>query len=334
MTTTPRLSALEPRHALPGGRIALRGGPFPVSADRLPVVRVGGAVAPVSFAEPDTLKWLVPATAGAGRQPIRVDAVPGETAFLEIGEVVTTGIHAVDGPAIGADGAVYVTCSGSRGQQTPVSVYRVTGDGRREIFASGIQNATSLAVDPRGRLHVSSRFEGTVSRVEADGRVEVVATDLGVACGLAFASDGTLFVGDRSGTIFVIAPGGDPRPLAELPPSVAAFHLALSHDERALFVSAPTLSTSDVVHRVGLDGAVSVACRGLGRPQGLAVDRAGRLHVVEALAGACGLHRVGDDGRTRLVVAAASLVGAAFDASGGLWLTAADTLYRFPTFDA
>jgi hypothetical protein len=33
-------------------------------------------------------------------------------------------------------------------------------------------------------------------------------------------------------------------------------------------------------------------------------------------------------------VSAASLVGLAFDRAGGLWLTSADTLYRFHTFDA
>ena len=49
---------------------------------------------------------------------------------------------------------------------------------------------------------MSSRFEGTVYRLLEDGSIQTFATDLGVACGLAFASDGTLFVGDRSGTIF------------------------------------------------------------------------------------------------------------------------------------
>lgn len=334
MTAHPRISALEPRHAVPGGRIALRGGPFALATDALPVVRIGSAVAPLSFGDRDVLKCFVPNGMGPGAQPVRVEANPGETAFLEVAEIVATGLHAVDNPAVGPDGAVYVTCSGGRGQQTPVSVYRVTPDGRREIFATGIANATSLAFDAAGRLHVSSRFEGTVSRVEPDGRLEVVASDLGVACGLAFASDGTLFVGDRSGTVFVVEPGGDARPLAELPPSIAAFHLALASDGESLFVSAPTLSTRDVVYRVGRDGSVAVACGGLGRPQGLALDAAGRLHIVEALAAVCGVHRLEADGSTHVVVSAPSLVGLAFDPAGGLWLTSADTLYRFRTFDA
>ena len=53
-----------------------------------------------------------------------------------------------------------------------------------------------------GRLHVSSRFDGSVYRVDAvTDRSSTVATDLGVACGIAFDRDGDLFVGDRSGSI-------------------------------------------------------------------------------------------------------------------------------------
>ncbi len=334
MTAAPRLTALEPRFALPGGRVTLRGGPFDVRPDALPVVRIGAVVAPLSFARHDTLTCRVPLAAGSGRLPVRVDGIAGETAFLDVAEIVVPGIHAVDSPALDAEGHVYVTCSGSRGQQTPVSIYRCTADGRREILASGIANATSLAFDPRGRLHVTSRFDGTVSRVDANGRVEVVATDLGVACGLVFTSDATMFVGDRSGTVFRVAAGEDPRPLAELPPSVAAFHLTLDAGERALFVTGPTLSSTDVVYRVGLDGGVEQFAGGFGRPQGVAVDRFGRLHVVEALAGHCGVHRVDSDGGRRPVVAAAGLVGLAFGRDGDLWLTSSDTLYRLSGFDA
>ena len=84
-----------------------------------------------------------------------------------------------------------------------------------------------MAFDPQGRLHVSSRFEGTVYRVDAGGQYEPVVTDVGVACGLAFAPDGTMFVGDRSGTIFRVRANGQATMMATLPQSVAAFHLAM-----------------------------------------------------------------------------------------------------------
>jgi sugar lactone lactonase YvrE len=102
------------------------------------------------------------------------------------------------------EGNLFVTYSGSRGQEVPVSVFRVTTEGTREPFASGIVNATSLAFGPDGHLYVSSRFVGSVYRLNEDGSHQQVASDLGVACGLTFDADGAMYVGDRSGTIFKI----------------------------------------------------------------------------------------------------------------------------------
>ena len=86
---------------------------------------------------------------------------------------MATGLHQVDNPVVDAEGSIYVTYSGTRGERSPVSVFRVRRDGFREPFVTGITNATSLAFAPDGRLHVSSRFEGTVYRVAEDGSFEV-----------------------------------------------------------------------------------------------------------------------------------------------------------------
>src|SRR5205085_8011860 len=102
------------------------------------------------------------------------------------------------------DNNLYLTYSGTRGQEVPVSIFRVGANGTRETHAAGIVNPTSMALDAEGRLYVSSRFEGVVYRVNGDGTSETFATDLGITCGLAFAPDGTLYAGDRSGTIFAV----------------------------------------------------------------------------------------------------------------------------------
>ena len=49
-----------------------------------------------------------------------------------------------------------------------------------------------------------------------------------------------------------------------------------------------------------------------GRPQGLAFDSSGQLHVVEALAGQSGLYRLRADGETELASPPPPLVGVAF----------------------
>jgi sugar lactone lactonase YvrE len=230
-----------------------------------------------------------------------------------------------------AEGNLYVTYSGTRGQQVPVSIFRVRPNGTRETFSSGIVNATSMALDPEGRVYVSSRFEGVVYRLDDDGKAQPFASDLGVACGLAFAQDGRMFVGDRSGTIFSVDRQGHATSFATLPGSVAAFHLAFGPDG-ALYVTGPTLASYDVVYRIEPTGAVTVRSRGFGRPQGLGFDPSGTLHVVEALAGVSGLYRLPAEGDPELVLAGPGLVGVAFDAHGGLVVCSNDTAYRLPRF--
>jgi DNA-binding beta-propeller fold protein YncE len=237
---------------------------------------------------------------------------------LELGVPIATGLHQVDNPLIDRDGNVYLTYSGTRGQQVPVSIFRVAPNGARETYSTSVVNPTSMAMDAEGRLYVSSRFEGAVYRLADDGSAEPYATDLGIACGLAFAPDGRLFVGDRSGTATVFA---------SLPSSVAAFHLALGVD--GLYVAGPTLSPYDVIYQIGFDGAVSVHSRAFGRPQGLAIGPDGSLFVVEALAGFSGLYRVRPDSAPELVVAGTGLIGLAFDPHGAMVVCSSDTAYRF-----
>ena len=325
--TAPTLTGLDPLHVIEKGRLWLRGShlPLPLTPDE--TCTVGGRPARVVFAAPDRVAVEIPSGLDGGRTEVKVPWLPGATLYVDVGGSLATGLHQVDNPAVDAEGRVYVTYSGSRGQQAPVSIFRVAPGGAREPFVSGIVNATSMAFSPDGRLYVSSRFDGSVARVMDDGRYEVIASDLGLACGLAFAPDGTLFVGDRSGTIFHIARDGTTTTLATLPASVAAFHTAMGPDGW-LYISAPTLSTHDCVYRVSMSGQVETVDDTFGRPQGLAFDADGQLHVVEALAGVSGVYRLHGGGRT-LVVAGPRLVGLAFDRNGKLLVATSDTVYGF-----
>jgi len=325
--SSSRVTAVRPLSAIEGGRITIHGSGFPIDGPQLPEVLIGGARARVVYASSTTLSAIVPEGLEAGRATVGVAGAPGETGFIDVAASFATGLHQVDNPVFDADGNLYVTYSGTRGQQVPVSIFRVRPNGTRETFSSGIVNPTSMAIDPRGRLYVSSRFEGTVYRVAEDGSTESFANDLGVACGLAFADDGTLFVGDRSGTIFKVDPGGRATTFASLPASVAAFHLAMGPD-RALYVTGPTFSTYDSLYRIGLDGAVAATYSGFGRPQGLAFDPQGTLFVVEALAGTSGLYRVRSGAAPELVLAGPGLVGVAFDIKGTLVVASNETAYR------
>jgi hypothetical protein len=312
--------------------VVIEGEGFDVRGARLPRVRFGEVAGHVVHASSRALTVVVPADAPGGRTPLRVEGAEGETAFVTLGTVVATGLHQVDNPAFDREGNLYLTYSGARGQQAAVSIYRVPPGGVREPFVAGIVNATSLAFDARDRLHVSSRFEGLVYRIGPEGAAEVAASDLGVTCGLAFAPDDTLYVGDRSGTVFRLTPSGQTAAFATLPPSVAAFHLAYGPD-RALYVAGPTLSSHDPVYRIDQEGAVTVVHDGFGRPQGLAFDDAGILHVVDALAGSSGLYRVRPSRPPELVIAGDRLVGVAFGPTGGVVVASNETAYRLDLSD-
>ncbi len=324
----PRITSVHPAAAVAGGRIAVLGPGVGGDGGRVPEVWIGDHPAQVVYAGRDRVACLVPPEAAGGSLPVRLGTAPGEAARLEVGAQVATGVHQVDSPVIDADGTLFLTYSGTRGESAPVSVFRLRRDGFREPFVTGITNPTSLALDPIGRLCVSSRFDGAVFRVEADGQHKQLAAELGVACGLAFDEAGTMFVGDRSGTIFKVAASGEVSPFATLPPSVAAFHLGMA-PTGDLYVTAPTLATRDSVYRIDPTGAVTPIHRGFGRPQGLAFDVRGTLHVVEALAGASGLYRVRGPDEAEPVVAAPCLVGVAFDRHGGAVVASDDRVYRF-----
>ena len=87
-------------------------------------------------------------------------------------------------------------------------------------------NPTGLAFDRDGILYISSRMEGTVYEVTPDGHRSVYAEGMGVATGIAFDENENLYVGDRSGTIFKINRERQTFVFATLEPSVSAYHLA------------------------------------------------------------------------------------------------------------
>jgi sugar lactone lactonase YvrE len=320
------VTAVRPLRAVEGGRVTIHGSAFP--SDPLQTIPLGDAAARVAFASPRRLVLTVPESIDGGRTPIRLPGVPGETVYLTVGSRWATGLHQVDNPVFDAQGNLFVTYSGSRGQEAPVSIFRVTRDGTREPFASGIVNATSMAIGPDGQLYVSSRFEGAVYRIDAAGSHEPVASDLGVACGIAFDRDGSMYVGDRSGTIFRVR-DGQASAFAAIPASVAAFHLAMSAGQE-LFVTAPTLNAYDYVYRIDRQGQVKTLPSPLGRPQGLAFAPDGSLHVIDALAGSSGVYRFADlESTPEMVVSGGTLVGIAFGPQGEMVVASNETAYRF-----
>jgi sugar lactone lactonase YvrE len=163
--------------------------------------------------------------------------------------------------------------------------------------------------------------------VTPGGNLSVFVEGMGIGTGLAFDRDENLYVGDRSGTIFKISPQRQIYVFATLEPSISAYHLAFGPDEH-LYVTGPTTSSFDCVHRVAPDGNVDTFFRGLGRPQGMAFDAEGNLYVAASLAGRRGIVRVGTDRSAELFLSGPNIVGLAFMPSRALAVATSNALYR------
>ena len=214
-------------------------------------------------------------------------------------------------PALDAEGNIYVTFSGSRGQKVPVAIFKIDTNYTVKPFVVEMMNATSIAFDRQGQMYVSSRYDGAVYRVAPNGTMTTYAEGMGVATGIAFDRAQNLYVGDRSGTIFKIGRDQQVFVFATLEPSVSAYHLAFSpHGD--LFVTGPTTSSYDRIYKIDPNGTVSSFYKGLGRPQGLAFDADGNLYVAASLAGKRGIVKVSPDGKASLEVSGHGLVGLAF----------------------
>jgi sugar lactone lactonase YvrE len=322
----PHIDDVVPAAALPGGEIELTGARLGADGFGPPAVLVDGAPAQVVMSRPTRLAFQVPLEAQTGMIEVRNQAGASNAVPLRVAHQLSDGLHPVTSPAVSASGMVYATISGPRGKQTPVSVVRVSPDGNGTPFVTGILNPTGLAFSPEGDLFVTSRAEGNVYRVDAAGEFTVYAEGMGVATGAAFDAEGNLFVGDRSGTIFKINPERQIFVHATLEASPAAYHLAVDA-KGTVYVTAPALSSNDVIWAIEPNGDTRAWFRGLGRPQGLALSKEGDIYVTACLHGQRGLVRVTAKGEAELVLAGSNLVGVAFSPLGTVVLATNEAVF-------
>ena len=322
----PRIDDILPAAALPLGEVELTGAYLGPNSVGPPAVVVGTFPAQVRMSRPGRLVFRVPEQAITGLIEVRSPQGVSNGAPLRIAHELSSGLHPVTSPAVSRSGMVYATISGPRGKQTPVSVVRVSPDGRGTPFVTGILNATGLAFSPDGDLFVTSRAEGNVYRVDGAGESTLYAEGMGVATGAAFDPHGNLFVGDRSGTIFKIDPQRKIFVYATLEPSISAYHLAVD-TAGTLFVTGPTLCSNDTIWAIDTHGQARAWYRGLGRPQGLALSKEGDVYLAACLHGRRGLVRVTPKGDASLVLSGDNIVGVAFSPLGTPILTTNEAVY-------
>jgi sugar lactone lactonase YvrE len=323
----PHIEAIDPPASLPGGEVRIIGRGLKPPQLARPEVNFSGIPGSIVVSSENFVIARVPYGAHSGQVTIHSNGHVSNGRELKIAQPVAESLHPVANPAIDQEGNIYVTYSGGRGQKVPVAIYKIDTNYNVKPFLSDLMNATGMAFDPQGQLYVSSRYDGTVYRVAPNGTMTTYAEGMGVATGIAFDHQGNLYVGDRSGTIWRIAPDRQIFVFATLEPSVAAYHLAFS-PEGLLYVTGPTTSSFDAVYSVDPHGTVSVFYRGLGRPQGLAFDAQGNLYVAASLAGKRGIVKITPDKQASLAIAGHELVGLAFTRTGGAVLVTKGSVFH------
>ncbi len=321
----PQISKVEPKFALYGGELHITGNDLMSGPESPTHIQFGSEQGSVIFGSRSHLVAQVPEEASG---PM-VLSNNGEQVSWDVGiaQVIAENLHPVANPAVDLDGNVFVTFSGSRGQNVPVAIYKVDTQLNVTPYVNEMMNATGLALDREGYLYVSSRFDGTVYQVAPNGSLSTYAQGMGVATGIAFDNDHNLYVGDRSGTIFKIARDRQIYVFATLEPSMAAYHLAFSPHGN-LYVTAPSTSSNDAVYEIDPHGSVSVYFRGLGRPQGLAFDKEGNLYVAASYLGNRGVVRIDRERRAKLVLSGNNIVGLAFAPDKSVILATNDAVHH------
>ncbi len=358
----PHLDRLYPRSAIPGGSFEVLGSQLlaPAASDpQLPQAFFGEIPAHFDLARSTRALIQVPTGAISSDLSLRRDGLTSNPLHANIGVPMVEDLHVISNPAVDADGNLFAMVSGPRGEQVPVSIFRVARDLQVTPFVREILNVSALAFGPDGNLYASSRTEGAIYRITPAGAISTFAEGMGIATGIAFDRDGNLFVGDRSGTIFKITPSPKSEPTPDVPfaltpssaldphapnrsgeifvfatleTSTAFYHLCFRPDG-VLMVTTPTISSHQSIYAIDPHGAITTYYRGLGRPQGMAFDVDGNLYVAASLRGHRGIVRLRDTATSttpeaELIVAGNDLIGLCFLDDGCCALATNSTIFH------
>ncbi len=332
MGNVAKILNIDPPYAIAGGEIVIDCTDFDTRDPSQCSVLIGDSPAQIVALGPRRVLAQVPETKD-GEVEVKLSSKHqvSEPAHLTLARKLAGDLHPVSNPAFDPDdGALFVTRSGSRGEELPVTLFRIDIGGDVSEYSGDIPNPTGIAFGLDGQMFVTSRLEGVVYKLTPFKDAVVFARNLGVATGIAFDRRGLMYIGDRTGTIFKVNGIGEERAWTEVEPSVSAFHLAFGPDD-SLYVAGPTVTSYDSIWRINPEGEVDVFFKGLGRPQGLAFDREGNLYVAAALRGRRGIVRISPNGDAKVIVAGTNLIGLAFNSAGEMAVVSIDSVYSLPT---
>ena len=165
----PHIEAVAPAAALPGGEVRIVGSGLRPQELKTPRVQFGNVEAPIVISADDFLVARVPYGAASGEVVVSTNGHSSNTHQVRVATLISENLHPVTNPALDAEGNIYATFSGARGQKVPVSIFKIDTNYTVKPFLTDMMNATSIAFDRAGQMYVSSRYDGAVYRVAPNG---------------------------------------------------------------------------------------------------------------------------------------------------------------------
>ena len=295
-----RVTAVRPAWAIEGGRITIQGTDFPLDRPQRARASTSAACPRASCRRrPPSLGVIVPSGLDGGAVPIS-DRRPGRQ-------------HAVcrHRRRRSRRDCIRSTtrCSIAKATSTSPTAARAASRCRSRFSrcartARARRSRRASSTPRRWRLvRTASSTSRAVSKGRSTGSTPMARSSRSPPISASHAgwrspTTASLFVGDRSGTLFRVDRSGEGAAVCD----AAAQHRRVSSRHRPrprhLRHRADAVDLRLDLQGRTPDGTVSTLDGRFGRPQGIAFDASGTLFVVEALAGASGLYRL-TPGRAR-----------------------------------
>ena len=146
----PHIESVAPSAALPGGEIRINGSGLRPAELKRPRVQFGEIDGAVVISSDAFVVARVPEGATSGPVVVAANGAISNSQVVRVAVPIADNLHPVTNPAIDAEGNIFVTFSGSRGQQVPVSLFKIDTNYAVKPFLSNLMNATSIAFDREG----------------------------------------------------------------------------------------------------------------------------------------------------------------------------------------
>jgi len=121
----PHIETVQPGAALPGGEIRILGKGLRPAELRRPRVQFGEVEGSVLISSDEFLIARVPEGATSGPVVVAANNHVSNPHQVKVAVPIADNLHPVTNPALDAEGNIYVTFSGSRGQKVPVAIFKI-----------------------------------------------------------------------------------------------------------------------------------------------------------------------------------------------------------------